>query len=103
MQDRCADPHPKSAFRKMGLTQTARAALHIISGYISLMTGAIEEAQRRLTVGTAVDSQAAVVATAGVSIEVRTGWPTAYLPVGCEIPSGEGNGSRTRREYIFHG
>lgn len=57
-----------------------------------LMTGAIGETQKRLTIGTAVDSPAAAVATAGISTAVRNGCPVAYLPVGCEVPPGEGDG-----------
>ena len=67
------------------------------------MTGAVEEAQKRLAIGTAVDSPAAAVATAGISMAVRNRFPVAYLPVGCEVPPGEGDELEDTALFIMDG
>lgn len=58
-----------------------------------MVVRAIQEAQ----MDTAVGSSAVVVATAGVAVAARAGYPVADLLVGCEVPPVEcgGNGGHS--------
>lgn len=100
--------YAESAFRQMGWTWTARVTSRTVSGNFSLsnstfssggegprgwglVVGAVQEAQMKLTVRTALDSPAAAVETAGVLVAVRNGCPVAILPVEWNVPPAEGH------------